>query len=55
MTTTKARLADLLRGDLDVDGLLDADETTVEGDRAAVETVLGSLDTFSGVFGIVEP
>ncbi len=55
VTTTKARLADLLRGDLDVDGLLDADETTVEGDRAAVETVLGSLDTFSGVFGIVEP
>ena len=50
---TKAALADLLRGDVDVDGFLGT--ATVDGDEAEVRVILEALETFSGVFGIVEP
>jgi alkyl sulfatase BDS1-like metallo-beta-lactamase superfamily hydrolase len=53
ISTTKARLADLLRGDIDVDGLLA--DSTVDGDDGPIRTIFGTLDTFTGQFGIVEP
>ena len=53
ISTTKARLADLLRGDIDVDGLLA--DSKVDGDDGPIRTIFGTLDSFSGVFGIVEP
>lgn len=54
VSATKTRLAALLRGDVDVDGFLAADDVSVDGD-GPVRTFLGALDTFSGLFGIVEP
>lgn len=54
LTTTKARLADVLRGDLDVDGFLAAADVSVDND-GPVRTLLAALDVFSGLFGIVEP
>jgi len=53
ISTTKARLADLLRGDIDVDALLA--HSTIDGDDGPLRTIFGSLDSFSGIFGIVEP
>jgi alkyl sulfatase BDS1-like metallo-beta-lactamase superfamily hydrolase len=53
LATTKAALADLLRGDVDVDGFLAG--ATVDGDEREVRVILESLESFSGVFGIVEP
>ena len=55
VSATKAQLADVLRGDIAIDGLLGADGVTVEGDPTALHTIFGALDTFTGVFGIVEP
>ena len=53
IATTKARLADLLRGDIDVDALLA--DSTIDGDDGPIRRIFGTLDAFSGVFGIVEP
>jgi alkyl sulfatase BDS1-like metallo-beta-lactamase superfamily hydrolase len=53
ISTTKARLADLLRGDIDVDTLLA--DSTVDGDDGPIRTIFGTLDSFTGQFGIVEP
>jgi len=53
ISTTKARLADLLRGDIDLDALLA--DSTVDGDDGPIRTIFGTLDSFSGIFGIVEP
>ena len=53
ISTTKARLADLLRGDIDVDGLLA--DSKVDGDDDPIRMIFGTLDSFSGIFGIVEP
>lgn len=53
ISTTKAQLADLLRGDIDLDALLA--DSTIDGDDGPIRTVFGTLDSFSGVFGIVEP
>jgi alkyl sulfatase BDS1-like metallo-beta-lactamase superfamily hydrolase len=54
LTTTKARLASLLNGELGLDGFLAADDVVVDHERP-VRTLLGSLDRFSSIFGIVEP
>ena len=54
VTTTKARIAEVLRGELDVDAFLAAEDVTVDNETP-VRTFLGSLDSFSGLFGIVEP
>ena len=51
---TKAQLAAVLRGELDVDGFLAAEGVSVD-DPAPVRTLLGALDSFTGIFGIVEP
>jgi alkyl sulfatase BDS1-like metallo-beta-lactamase superfamily hydrolase len=53
ISTTKARLADLLRGDIDVETLLA--DSTVDGDDSPIRTIFGTLDSFTGQFGIVEP
>ena len=52
--TTKARLADVLRGDLDIGDFLAADDVTVDNE-APVRALLSALDVFSGLFGVVEP
>jgi len=51
----KTDLAALLRGDIDVDALLGSEGVIVVGDTAAIRSVLGSLDSFTGLFGLVEP
>ncbi len=51
----KAALASLLRGDVDVDAFLGSGDVSVSGEAGAVRSILGSLDSFSGLFGIVEP
>ena len=54
VTATKARVAELLRTDIDVDGFLATDDVSAD-DAGPVRLLLGSLDRFSGEFGIVEP
>ena len=51
---TKADLARLIKGELDVDGFLELASVSAS-DPAPVVTLLGNLDRFTGVFGIVEP
>jgi len=51
----KNHLAAILKGDIDVDAFLVSETVSVAGDDAAIRMVLGSLDTFTGLFGLVEP
>jgi len=53
VTTTKAVLADHLKGDLDLDAFVDA--LDIDGDADAVRTLFSALTRFTGEFGIVEP
>jgi alkyl sulfatase BDS1-like metallo-beta-lactamase superfamily hydrolase len=53
ISTTKARLADLLRGDIDLDTWLG--DSSVDGDDGPLRAIFGTLDSFTSVFGIVEP
>ena len=55
VSLAKADLAALLRGDVDLDGFLALNGVDLSGDESAVRSILGSLDSFSGLFGIVEP
>ena len=50
---TKADIAAVLRGDKSVDEFVS--EADVTGDDAIIKTIFLSLDSFSGIFGIVEP
>ena len=54
VSSSKADLALLIRGELDIDGFLAADGVSVDVD-GPVRTLLGDLDDFTGEFGIVEP
>lgn len=54
VSSSKVQLASVIKGELDVDGFLEADGVTVDVDEP-VRTLLGNLDQFSGQFGIVEP
>lgn len=54
LASTKADLARLLKAEVDVDGFLALETVTVDDD-GPVRTLLGNLDQFSGLFGIVEP
>lgn len=54
LRSTKMDLARLLKTEIDVDGFLALDGVAATGE-AHVRTLLGNLDAFSGLFGIVEP
>jgi alkyl sulfatase BDS1-like metallo-beta-lactamase superfamily hydrolase len=54
LTSTKTDVARLLRTEIDVDEFLALQSVSAAGE-AHVRTLLGNLDTFSGVFGIAEP
>ena len=51
--STKEDLAAVLRGERSVNDMLDSIEVT--GDTGLIRSIFSSLDTFSGLFGIVEP
>ena len=53
VSCTKADIAAVLRGDKSVDEFVS--EADVTGDHAIIKTIFLSLDSFSGIFGIVEP
>jgi len=55
VSLNKDQLAAILKGDIDVDGFLGSETVSVTGDDAAIRMVLGSLDAFTGLFGLVEP
>ena len=51
--STKEDVAAVLRGERSGNDMLDSIEVT--GDTGLVRSIFSSLDTFSGMFGIVEP
>lgn len=53
IASTKEDLASVLRGERSIDDMLDA--VNVTGDPSVVRVIFSNLDTFSGLFGIVEP
>jgi alkyl sulfatase BDS1-like metallo-beta-lactamase superfamily hydrolase len=53
VTTTKAQLAAVLRGERSIEELLESAEVT--GNREILLALFKNLETFSGIFGIVEP
>jgi len=54
VTATKARVAEVLRGELDAESFIAADGVSVDNEQP-IRTLLDALDSFSGLFGIVEP
>ncbi|MDG1876941.1 MAG: alkyl sulfatase dimerization domain-containing protein [Acidimicrobiales bacterium] len=54
LTSTKRDLARLLKTEIDLDGFLLLDSVVAAGETH-LRTLLGNLDNFTGLFGIVEP
>ncbi len=54
LTSTKRDLARLLKTEIDLDGFLLLDSVVATGETH-LRTLLGNLDNFTGLFGIVEP
>lgn len=54
ISSTKAAIADFLRGDIDLDGFFASGDVAV-ADEGPLRTLLTALDRFTMEFGIVEP